>query len=92
MILVTRFTEANRFYLRVTPKRDNILDKCTVLFDNQPILTKDTHKPQTILRGALNFEFWANNPPANLDERLIVVKNKGKTIFKSKFNELDSDD
>ena len=84
--------EENRFYVRVTPKHDNILDKCAVFFDNQQLHTKDKHKPQIILKQGMNFEFWASNMPSNLDERLIVVKNKGKTIFKGRFSELESDD
>jgi hypothetical protein len=86
-VFVTRFMENNQWFVRVTPKF-GMLDECTVAFDNQELLGKITISPVNIIRGSENFQFWANNVPSNLDDREVLVKNRGKTIYKRKFRKL----
>ena len=86
-VLVTRFMENEQFYVRVRTKR-SMLDRCTVVFDNEELLGKRTLSRINIVQDAESFQFWAINKPTNLDEREIVVKNHGKTIYKQEFKEI----
>ena len=88
-VFVTRFMENGYFFVRVTPIF-GMLDECTVVFDNKKLLGKKTSSPINIIRAssAVDFQFWSIDMPSNLDARDILVKNRGKTIYKRKFKEI----
>lgn len=91
-VLVTRFMEGNPFhwFIRVRPKRDNMLEDCTVSFARANLLTKAEQMDRKVIHvgSAENFMFWAADQPNKNDDREIIVKERGKAIYKRKFNKV----
>lgn len=67
------------------------VENCHVSFDKEDLLMKEPphNKEKTLMAGgAENFMFWAAKTPMKEDKRIIIVKERGKRLFKRKFNEL----
>jgi hypothetical protein len=96
-VIVTRFEESKKsgtWFVRVRPKKDNLVEDCTVSFDGGELLTKDSDPKKSVIiypGGGQNFMFWATKKPDRNDNREIIVKEKGKTIYHRKYSELNVD-
>jgi hypothetical protein len=92
-VIVTRFMEGTplQWFVKVTPI-NNILEDCTVVFDKEQLQTAKLENSAAVQVGiGETFRFWAINQPSNLDEREIIVKNKGKPIYNRRFKDLNRD-
>jgi len=100
-VWVTRFMEipqtrvagvgAFQWYIRVRAKKPEGVEDCTVSFDGDNLVQKARSSSEPIIiygAGAENFVFWGIKQPSNQDERVIAVKERGKTIYKRKFKDV----
>jgi hypothetical protein len=93
-VAVTRFMEGTPLQWFVKVKAlDDTLEDCSVIFDKDPLQTSPKGENNVLIEvGAVEtFRFWGINQPSNLDEREIIVKNKGKPIYNGKFKDLNRD-
>jgi hypothetical protein len=88
-ILVSRFREGAYWFVRVRCMEGTI-DACSARFDKTPLITKDKQQQVVQMAGgeAVNWTFWAADPPQKDDQREIAIMERGRRIFHRPFSEL----
>jgi hypothetical protein len=90
-VWATRTLESQKWHITVRARKPDGVEDCTSYFDGKQLLEKNAASSQPMIiigGGAENFLFWAGDEPTARDDRQVIVKEKGKTIYRRKFKEV----